>query len=261
MTLFERQLAPAYPTQNDLKSRRWIYVPYDRFTDRTGPLTEQPANMTGIVIVESTAKAHRRPYHKKKLVLLISNMRHFALEQAARGCKVIYHFSPESHPQAILKLQRDLLLPELTMMHPAERELRLDFEAVAPELKIKFVPDTTWLSTTGDFTTVYGPWKPGKSYVMDRFYRVVRQKSGVLMQGGKPTGGQFSFDAENRKPYRNQPPIPTPPAFPPDEITLEVIDLIEREYPHHFGSISNFDMPVTQADSDAAWHFAEDWAW
>jgi deoxyribodipyrimidine photolyase-related protein len=254
MTLFERLLAPAYPSPHDLKTRRWIYVPYDRFTDRTGPLTEQAAQETGIVIVESTAKAHRRPYHKKKLALLISNIRHFALEQAARGCKVIYHLSSESHPPALLKLQHDLSLPELTMMHPAERELRIDFEAF-PTLKINFVPDTTWLSTTDDFTAVFGPFKPGRSYVMDRFYRAMRQKTGILMKNGKPTGGQFSFDAENRKPYKGQPPIPTPPAFPPDEITLEVIDLIECEYPHHFGNISNFDMPVTQADCDAAWNF------
>ena len=254
MTLFERRLAPAYPSPKDLKSRRWIYIPYDRFTDRTGPLTEQPANKTGIVIVESTAKAHRRPYHKKKLVLLISNMRHFALEQAARGCKVIYHFSPESHPQALLKLQRDVPLPQLTMMQPAERELRLDFAAV-PDLKVNFVPDTTWFSTTKDFTSVYGAYKPGKSYVMDRFYRGMRLKSGVLMERGKPAGGKFSHDADNRNPYKGQVPIPRPLSFPPDEITLEVIEFVSREYAHHFGNIDNFDSPVTQADADRAWAF------
>ena len=254
MTLFERQIAPAHPTKSDLESRRWIYIPYDRFTDRTGPLTEQAADKTGIVIVESTAKAHRRPYHKKKLVLLISNMRHFALEQAARGCKVIYHFTPGSHPEALLELQRKLPLPELTVMQPAERELRLDFAAV-PDLNVKFVLDTTWFSTPEDFTGVYGAYKPGKSYVMDRFYRVMRQKSGILMQGGKPVGGNYSYDADNRNPYKGQVPIPKPLSFPPDEITLEVIDFVGREYAHHFGNIEGFDSPCTQADSDRAWSF------
>ena len=62
----------------------------------------------------------------KKLVLLIANMRHFALEQAERGCSVLYHFSPNSHGQALVELQQKQKLPELTMMRPAERELRLD---------------------------------------------------------------------------------------------------------------------------------------
>ncbi|MBB5055624.1 deoxyribodipyrimidine photolyase-related protein [Granulicella aggregans] len=257
MAIFAEQIRLAYPTPQDLKDRRWIYVPYDRFTDRTGPLTEQPASATGIVIVESTAKAHRRPYHKKKLVLLISNMRHFALEQAARGCKVIYQFSEESHARALLELQRSLPLPELSMMQPAERELRLDIEAaILDGLKIKLAPDTTWLSTIEDFLSVFGPYKSGRSYVMDRFYRTQRQKTGILMDKGKPRGGKFSFDAENRKPYKGLPLIPQPPVFAPDEVTNEVITLVEQTYPHHFGLISNFNSPVTQQDADLAWAFA-----
>ena len=253
---FERLIKPAYPTARDLKSRRWIFIPYDRFTDRTGPLTDQPAEKTGIVIVESTAKAHRRPYHKKKLVLLISNMRHFALEQAARGCKVIYFFSPNSHATALLELQQTLPLPDITVMQPAERELRLDIAAATKlGLKLNIVRDTTWFSTTEDFTGVYGVYKAGRSYVMDRFYRVMRQKSGVLMQKSKPVGGQFSYDADNRNPYKGQVPIPKPLSFPPDELTLEVIDFVAREYGHHFGEIDGFDSPVTQADSDRAWTF------
>ena len=103
---FQKEIEALHPTANEIAHRRWIYVPYDRFTDRVGPVSEQSAHETGIVIVESTAKALRRPYHKKKLVVLISNMRHFALEQQARGVSVLYHFSPTSHGQALLDLQR-----------------------------------------------------------------------------------------------------------------------------------------------------------
>jgi deoxyribodipyrimidine photolyase-related protein len=257
MATFAEQIQAAYPTSEELKVRRWIFVPYDRFTDRTGPLSEQPASETGIVIVESTAKAHRRPYHKKKLVLLISNMRHFALEQAARGCTVLYHFSEESHGQALAQLQRDLPLPELTMMEPAERELRIDMEAaVQSGLKIKIVPDTTWFSTTEDFLNVFGPYKPGRSYVMDRFYRAQRQRTEILMDKNKPRGGKFSFDAENRKPYKGQPRIPNPPQFVPDSVTKEVIAYVEQVYGHHFGSVKDFNLPTTQQDADTAWAFA-----
>ena len=153
MERFKQQIKSHRPSPGDLSHRRWIYIPYDRFTDRTGPLTEQPAADTGIVIVESTAKALRRPYHKKKLVLLISNMRHFALEQAARGVSVLYHFTPGSHGQGLLDLQQHQNLPPLTTTKPAERELRLDLAAAtAAGLKLEQIPDTTWLSQTEDFT-------------------------------------------------------------------------------------------------------------
>ena len=254
---FSAAIAPSSPATKDLAQRRWIYVPYDRFTDRTGPLTEQPATDTGIVIVESTAKALRRPYHKKKLVLLISNMRHFALEQAARGVSVLYHFTSGSHGQGLLELQRKHRVPELTVMRPAERELRLDLDtATEAGLKLIRVPDTTWLSQTEDFLAVYGPWKSGRSYVMDRFYRRQRQQTGILMERGKPIGGKFSYDPDNRNPYRGEVPIPRPPLFAPDDLTQEVIDYVGQQYAHHFGSIENFNLPCTQAGSDALWQFA-----
>jgi deoxyribodipyrimidine photolyase-related protein len=256
MPPFLDQIGAARPSAADLAHRRWIFVPYDRLTDRTGPIAQQPAAETGIVLVESSAKAHRRPYHKKKLVLVISNMRHFALEQAARGVSVLYHVSDETHGHALLHLQRHRGLPALTAMQPAERELRLDLDdAVSHGLHLTLVPDTAWLSTQEDFLAVYGPWKPGKSYVMDRFYRRMRQQSGILMQDGKPIGGQFSFDADNRSPYKGEVPVPTPPSFPPDEITREAIDLVERNYPGHFGVTAGFDVPCTQPDADRLWQF------
>ncbi len=257
MTSFYDLIRKAAPLPEDIGQRRWIYVPYDRFTDRTGPIAEQSAERTGLVFVESAAKPKRRPYHKKKLVLLISNMRHFALEQAARGCKVIYHLSAKPHGLALLDAQHSYRLPALTVMQPAERELRLDLAAgVAEGLALEEVPDTTWLSTTEDFTKTFGGYKSGKSYVMDRFYRRMRQQSGILMENGKPVGGQFSYDADNRKPYKGQVPVPTPPSFPPDSITQEVIEMVAEHYPHHFGSIEGFNLPTTQADCDAAWRFA-----
>jgi deoxyribodipyrimidine photolyase-related protein len=256
MSSFQQQVAAHAPTAADLKNRRWIYIPYDRYTDRTGPLADQPANKTGIVIVESTAKALRRPYHKKKLIVLISNMRHFALEQAARGVKVLYHFSPTSHGQALLALQQEGRIPAITCMAPAERELRLDLtQAQQQGLDLTFVPDTTWLSQSTDFTGVYGAYKHGKSYVMDRFYRVMRQKTGILMRNAKPVGGNFSYDADNRSPYKNEVPVPAPPTFPPDAITKEVIALVGETYGHHFGTSEGFDLPCTQADCDAFWQF------
>jgi deoxyribodipyrimidine photolyase-related protein len=253
---FQQQISSAHPAANDILNRRWTYIPYDRFTDRIGPLTEQSAADTGIVIVESTAKALRRPYHKKKLAVLISNMRHFALEQQARGVSVLYHFSPRSHGQALVELQRTHQLPVLTCTVPAERELRLDLAtAQQAGLKLTQVQDPTWISTTKDFTDTYGTYQHGKSYVMDRFYRRMRQQTGILMERRKPVGGQFSFDADNRKAFRDQVPVPTLPTCTPDAITTEVLDLVESTYGHHFGTLSNFDLPCTQADCDSYWTF------
>ena len=266
-SLFQQQIRSAHPSDSDLRARQWIYVPYDRLTDAAGPLRElDPAN-AGIVMLEALAKAHRRPYHKKKLVLILASQRHFALEQAARGVKVIYHFTPGIFADGLVALQHEHNFVELTMMEAAERELRLDIaEAIASGVPLRLVEDTTWLSSPADFDKVYGAsTAPGvqKRYLMDRFYRAMRQKTRLLMDeagrgDGKPEplGGRYSFDEENRQPYRGQPPVPQRPTYPPDAITAECIDLVEREFPNHFGTTQGFDLPVTLADVEADWHFA-----
>jgi deoxyribodipyrimidine photolyase-related protein len=259
MSDFLDQVQQAAPTSTDARDRRWIYVPYDRLTDRAGPLLETAPADAGIIMVESLEKGLRRPYHKKKLALLLSNERHFALEQAARGSKVVYIFTRQSFGDGLLEAQSKFALKQITTMRPAERELRLDLDQAKKRgLMLEEVEDATWLTTEAEFDQVYGlhQGKRPNSFLMDRFYRAMRQRSGLLMEGGKPIGGKFSYDQENRKPYRGQVAVPQRPGYAPDAITTEVLDLVARQFPDHFGTLDGFDLPVTAKDCQAAWSFA-----
>lgn len=257
MGIFTNKLASARPSKQDVRERHWMYVPYDKLTDQAGPLFEIEPKSCGIVMVESLQNESRRPYHKKKLALVLANGRHFALEQAARGVKVIYVSTQGSFGDGLLEAQEKFALAELTSMHPAERELRIDLEqSIKQGLRLKFVGDTTWLSTNEDFDSVYKS-KP-KQYVMDRFYRAMRTKTGLLMDGSGPVGGKFSYDAENRKPYRGEVPVPQRPVFETDDITREVLALVENQFPNHFGTLEGFSMPVNAKDAEALWRFALD---
>lgn len=259
------------PTTDEANARRWIYVPYDRLHDNVGPLGETRPENAIVVLMESRAKGTRREYHKKKLTLVLSAMRHFALEQAARGCRVVYGSSPASFSDGLLELQERWQWKELVVNRPAERELRTELREARADrgLRIRAVRDTAWLSTTEDFEAVFGKPEAAserntqrvagqRQYLMDRFYRHMRRKTGLLMQGAQPEGGSWSYDAENRKPYRGEVAIPPRPSFPPDEITQEVMALIQQRHPEHFGIIDGFDLPVTRKDAEAAWSFALD---
>lgn len=259
MSLFYEQLRQAVPSRQEAQSRRWIYIPYDRLTDRTGPLHEIKPHEAGIILVESLEKGMRRPYHKKKLALLLANERHFALEQATRGVKVLYIFTQKSFGAGLLEAQDKYGLKQITTMRPAERELRLDLDqAKAGGLALEEVEDSTWLTTEAEFDRVFSiqPGKRPASFLMDRFYRAMRNRSGFLMEGGKPIGGKYSYDEENRKPYRNEIPVPQRPSYRPDPITAEVLELVSKTFPKHFGTLEGFDLPVTAKDSRHAWTFA-----
>ena len=65
MKAFYDRVAPLAPTVAEARSRRWIYVPYDRLHDGVGPLSETAPADAVLVFMESVVKGTRRPSHKK----------------------------------------------------------------------------------------------------------------------------------------------------------------------------------------------------
>src|ERR1700761_8585478 len=119
MVPFLEQIKAFEPTADEARARRWIYVPYDRLHDGVGPLSETKPEDAVVVLMESRAKGTRREYHKKKLTLVLSAMRHFALEQAGRGCRVVYGSSPTSFSEGLMELQEQWDWRELVVNRPA----------------------------------------------------------------------------------------------------------------------------------------------
>jgi deoxyribodipyrimidine photolyase-related protein len=247
MSTFARALHEANPRR--VGRRHWLFVPYDQLHDGIGPLANEPPNTLGIVLVESRAKAARRPYHRQKLALVLTNLRHFALEQAARGVAVHHVATSGGYADALAPLAAEL--GPLRVQRPAERELRDELRPLFADGRLLAVPHAGWLSTRDDFAAIGGPpWR------MDAFYRQVRRRRGVLMQGGKPVGGKFSFDAENRRPWRGEPPAPEPPTFAPDAITREVCYLVAHDFGDHPGELRPEHLPASRGDAERLWHWA-----
>ena len=251
MSVFSRRLASCNPDRTTWRKRTWLFVSYDQLSDRLGPLADLPPASVGIVLVECEAKAARRPYHKQKLALLLANLRHFALEQATRGVAVKYLYDRTGYANALRTAITEV--GPLTMMEAAERELRHELAPVVATGGLRVVAHAGWLTTQAEFKQFCGdaaPWR------MDVFYRGARRARGVLMESGMPVGGKFSFDTENRQPWRGQPPAPTPPTFAVDEITAEVCALVETRFASHPGQLTPAAIPSTIEDAEAAWHWA-----
>ena len=87
---------------------------------------------------------------------------------------------------------------------------------------------------------------------MEYFYREMRKKTGLLMDGDKPVGGKWNFDSENRKPAADDLFIPEPLSFEPDEVTRTVLNLVEDRFSSHFGNLAPFWFAVTREDAEAA---------
>ena len=230
--------------------RRWVYVPYDQLHGDLGLLAATPPRELGVVFVESSARPAERPYHQQKLALLLANQRHFALELAARGVAVDFRAGPAPFAAQLASAVADR--GPLQLHRPAERCLRAELAPLLADGRLVEHPHPGWLTTPADFDALgAAPWR------MDAFYRRVRRRTGDLMDDrGKPVGGRFSFDGENRQRWTGDPAPPTPPAFTPDAVTAEVVDLVRCRFASHPGRVDPSALPATRDDAERMWTWA-----
>jgi deoxyribodipyrimidine photolyase-related protein len=239
------------PRDAQAKQRHWVFVSYDQLTDQVGPLSERSPQELGIVLIETLWKPRQRRYHKQKLALVLASMRHFALEQAERGVCVEYLFGEAAY----LDLLGEFISRRgpVQMMEAAEYELRENLRPLVETGQIEVLPNETWFTTRAQFEKAF---EGGKQWRMDRFYRQVRRDADILMEEGKPLGGKFSFDAENRKRWPGAPLAPAIPTFPVDEIKKEVFDLVGKQFAQHPGELDLEQLSATQKDAEHLWAWA-----
>lgn len=189
---------------------------------------------------------------KQRTILFLSAMRHFAQRLQTKGWRVHYSHLDDSNNAGTLaaELTRaiQLLKPQqLVMTAPGDwRVLRaLRDVAQTNQLNLEIRDDTHFFTTVRDFAQHAAGRKQLR---LEFFYRELRHRTGILMQGDQPEGGQWNFDSENRGSFgkKGPPALPPPCRFSPDATTTQVMSLVNDRFAHHPGSGVHFGWPVTR---------------
>ncbi|GAP38710.1 cryptochrome/photolyase family protein [Piscinibacter sakaiensis] len=206
------------------------------------------------VAEESTHVASSKP----RTALFLAAMRHFAAELEARGRPLDYRRLDEPGNRGTLAAElADAIArhaPQaLVMTAPGDARVlaALRATAAAQGLALDVREDRHFFGSVRDFAAHA---KGRKQLRMEYFYREMRRRHGVLMEGpdgADPAGGQWNYDAENREGFgRDGPPAhPPPPAFAPDAVTAEVLALVAGRFAGHPGQLDDFAWPVTRAQA------------
>lgn len=203
------------------------------------------------LIAEVMAEATYVRHHVKKIAFLFSAMRHFAEALRAAGYAVRYVTledpeNTQSLDGEILRAVEALQPARVVVTEPGEWRLREGFEALRLALAapLEILPDTRFLCDHATFDA----WAEGRRELrMEFFYREMRRRHDILIEpDGKPTGGRWNFDAENRKPPKAGLTSPPRISFRKDAITLEVLDLVRRRFPDGYGRLEPFHFAVTR---------------
>jgi len=235
----------------------------DQLHRRVAALTDLDPEHDVVLIAEVRAEATYVRHHKQKIAFLFSAMRHFAAELQAEGIAVDYVRLDAACNTGTLtgELARavERHRPDrIVATEPGEwrvwEMMQTWREEMGAPLEIR--DDTRFLCSRAQFEA----WAGERSSLrMETFYRLMRRRTGLLMDGPDPVGGQWNFDPDNRKrlPKGHAPPPRT--GFPPDAVTREVIALVAAEFGGHFGDLDAFAWPVTRAQALVALaHFLAD---
>ncbi|MBR0655842.1 cryptochrome/photolyase family protein [Plastoroseomonas arctica] len=214
-----------------------------------------PARDT-VLMMEVQEECTYVPHHAQKIVLVLSAMRHFAAELEARGVRIAYVRLDDadnsgSFSGEVLRAARRLKPDAIISTEPGEwrvREAMRGWEA-ATGVPVEIRADTRFLCSLDGFAG----WAKGRKQLrMEFFYREMRARTGLLMEGDEPAGGAWNYDAKNRRPLPRDVAPPRPQRFPPDAVTRAVMALVATRFGAHFGAAEDFDWPVTAADARAA---------
>lgn len=175
-----------------LMAQRLLYIPFDHLSFEHGVMVDANPAHDVIVLVESQRMLTGRPWHPERLFFLVSAARHWAREAEDRGFSVRYIQAPTTI-DGLVQLREELGSLPITCAEPSSyRQSQQLFE-----FGVEFVKNDFFLTSREDFAL----WASRqKSFVMENFYRAQRLRLGILIADGKPVGGRWNFDADNRLP-------------------------------------------------------------
>ena len=197
---------------------------------------------------------------KPRITVFLSAMRHFASELRADGLTVDYRLMGDTQntgalgTELISAIQRHS--PDgVVLVEPGEWQVRATLRAAVESTgsTLDERVDRHFLCSTDEFASHA---EGRRSLLMESFYRAQRRKHNILMDGDAPAGGAWNFDSENRGAFPAAGPglVPEPAQFVPDDITREVIGLVEGRFGGHPGSLEHFAWPVSRTDALTALH-------
>lgn len=193
-----------------------------------------------VIMSEVLAEATYVPHHPQKITLVLAAMRKFARSLREDGWTVAYtklddETNTESIPSELVRHASEFGADEVIATIPGEWRLITALNDLP--IVVRQLPDDRFVTSPKEFAD----WAEGRKELrMEWFYRQVRRKTGLLMEGDAPVSLKWNYDSQNRKPAPNAPRPPVSQEFQPDAIVVEVLELVAERFAENFGELYPF---------------------
>lgn len=196
-----------------------------------------------IAILEEKINFTYLPYHKAKLVLHRSTLKQYYDNLKTKGYRIRYYEFDEDEQQFLKGVHT------IEFIYPCDHLIVQRWEKIAKKagIELNILPTVNFLLTLEDIKGYQLPLYHDRS-----FYPFMRQKLGVLLTAnGKPIGGKYSFDKENRKTLPAGITLPNTPTVNRSKYVQEAVDYVQKRFPHNYGEVENFIYPINSKTAKA----------
>jgi deoxyribodipyrimidine photolyase-related protein len=226
----------------------------DQLTPTLSALRDADPDDTIVLMMEVGDETTYVRHHKQKIAYILSAMRHHAkaLEKAGWTVDYVKLDDPDNAGSFTGEIARavERHAPERIVVTEAGEwrvAAMLESWETIFGIPVEIRADDRFVATHAEFDA----WaSERKQLTMEFFYRDMRRKTGLLMDGKKPVGDRWNFDKENRKPAKADLFMPQPHVFKPDAITKDVLVLVAERFADHPGTLDGFAYAVTAKDAE-----------
>ena len=238
------------------ESTRLVFLFGDQLSPNIAALRSGDRRRDIVSLAESAEETTYVAHHKKKIAFLFAAMRHFADELRNAGWTVddIKLDDPGNTGSLAGELKRAVArhdCQQVIATEPGEWRLLRAFSELRDDLgvPIDILEDDRFICAKQEFAA----WASGRKQLrMENFYRDMRRKTGLLMNGEQPEGGRWNYDSENRKPPKKGLAFAGPQRFSTDGTTQDVLKLVGDRFSDNFGTLEPFWFAVTREQAESA---------
>ena len=179
-------------------------------------------------------------HHVQKICAFFAAMASFSDQLVKTGHPVLHLTLDQTRnyddlPDLLQSIAAKYGVSRIEYQQPDEYRLRQQLTAMETTngVEIRHCDTEHFLLLESEFADLV---RAGRHNRLETFYRSMRRRLNLLMDGDQPLGGQWNFDAENRERLRpkDMADIPTPLCF--DNPVRDILQRLERHGVDHFGA-------------------------
>lgn len=192
-------------------------------------------------------------FHQQKLVFHRASMKAYQDYLTSLGKTVHYINATEktSNIRELIPLLKSEGIQNIHLIDPTDNWLEKHIKSVSNGIAIHWYDNPLFINTKNELSSFFKPTK--KKFFQTSFYKNQRTDRNILIENGKPEGGKWTYDSENRKKYPKD-KVPPSIQFPQkSNYHQEAERYVKQYFGHHYGELNEFVVYPIDFESAEAW--------